>query len=427
MIRVEDLSLGFQERVLLKEVDFEIPSKGILALMGPSGTGKSTLLRTLGRWNELHPAFWCHGRIELDGEDLSALPLEESWRRVALLAQKARLYTSSIMDNAIAEVRGDRSLSVVDKRALAQEVLEPLGLWQELRTRLDESVVDLSIARQRMLALARLCSGGARCLLADEPFRDIDEAELGDLREMLVRLAEERPVVLVTHNQAIAREISDHVCLFTARRLVESGPTDRFFSEPQTDLGRTFVGSGNCWPSVPSEPPPPGSMPTWKPTPQEAAPRPGGFHWVIRDRLGGMQWPGLLTEGDDDLAGLRALGVRKLVSLTEVAFDPERLLPYGIKGEHFPIVDMDVPAVADAHALCGRVAAAIDGGHPVVFHCKAGLGRTGTLLACMLVFRGETAVRAVHRVRSVNTLYIQSQRQLEFVSEFEIFCKAWNT
>ena len=204
---------------------------------------------------------------------------------------------------------------------------------------------------------------------------------------------------------------------------METGRADAFFKKPKTELGENYLRTGNCWPAQPSEPPPPTVVPAWAPTDLERAPRPGGFHWVIRDQLGGMQYPGLLREVADDLAGLRHLGVTRLVSLTERAFPHKKLAAYGIAGMHFPIVDMDVPTPEDALRLCQTVSEWLDNHERVVLHCKAGLGRTGTMLACVLMYRGESAVRAIHRVRLVNTLYIQSARQLEFLSEFEPYCK----
>lgn len=424
LIRVRDVSLGFSGHVTLKEVSFDVPRRGVFALMGPAGVGKSTLLRTLGRWNDLRPAFWCHGNIFLGEEDLLAMPSEVAQRRVALLAQKARLYTASVLDNVIAEVRGDERLSRRGKLELARDVLEPLGLWARLALRLDRPVVDLSIAAQRMLAVARLISGGAECLLADEPMRDIDPNDKQELLSFFARLGRRMAVVLVTHDQGEARLLSDNMCLFSGHRLVETGKTSDFFSCPQTKLGRTFLESGSCWPENASTPPLPTSeqdRPSWAPTMQESAYRPGGFHWVLPELLAGMQRPGLLGELTDDLGSLQQMGVRTIVTLTEEPFDSTLLAPYGITSWHFPIIDMDVPPLVEAARLCHRLEAAMMEREPVVLHCKAGLGRTGTMLACMLVFRGESALKAIHRVRSVNPLYIQSDKQLKFIADFEQF------
>lgn len=442
LIRVRGVSFGFQELVALKELSLDVPAQGVLLLMGPAGAGKSTLLRTLGRWNDLRPAFWCHGAIELSGQNLWAMPAEDVQRQVALLAQKTRLYTSTVLENAIAEVLQARRLSRRAKLELARDVLEPFGLWDELALRLDRPVVELSIARQRMLAIARLVSGGAKCLLADEPLRDVLEAEQPELQAFIAKLAKRMAVVLVTHNQKVAREMGDHVCLLSGHRLVECGPAAEFFESPQTELGRTFLEFGSCWPSAEQEMADDSgegkvsegdaspeslvqaSTPSWMPTTQETAHRPGGFHWVLPGRLAGLQRPGLLSDLEADLGALRQMNIRTLVTLTEEPFDVRLLSAWGIISVHFPIVDMDVPVLADASAMCRRLSALIAAGEPVALHCKAGLGRTGTMLACILVYRGEPAVRAVHRVRSVNPLYIQSERQLAFVAEFEAYLLA---
>ena len=422
LISVRNLSVGFSEAVILKEIDLDVPRAGITALLGPSGVGKSTLLRTLGRWTGHQPAFWAHGGVAIDGQDLFSMPLDEAQRRVAMLNQKARLYTATVLDNAIAEVRDDAPIARAAKHELARSVLEPRGLWDELQEKLEMQVIELSIVRQRMLAMARLVSGGAQCLLADEPLRDTEEGEREELIDYLAELGKSIAVVMITHDQRLARRLATDVCLLTARRLVERGPARSFFDAPQTDLGRKFVISGNCWPSEPSVPPPPGASPNWMPSAQEVAHRPGGFHWVLPDRLGGMQCPGLLGDVYDDLSSLQLMEVRHVVTLTEDPFPPEKLEAYGIHGLHFPIVDMDVPAHASAVALCRRVSTWVDKGERVVLHCKAGLGRTGTMLACVLMVRGESAVKAIHRVRSVNPLYIQSEKQLSFIGELEAYC-----
>src|SRR5690606_23633736 len=141
---------------------------GLLTLLGPSGVGKSTLLRTLGRWNEQIPGFWTRGSVDFQGKDLLLTwERDAAARRVALLAQKARLFTATVLDNAIDLVRTERQLTVAAKRDLAHGVLAPWGLWEELAPLSSQPVTSLSIARQRMLSMARLLSGGGQALLLD--------------------------------------------------------------------------------------------------------------------------------------------------------------------------------------------------------------------------------------------------------------------
>jgi atypical dual specificity phosphatase len=415
LIRVRGLDVGFEERLVLRGVDLDVPRAGLVAVMGPGGVGKTTLLRTLGRWNDLLPSYRASGRVVLDDLDLLHMPdVETAHRLVPLLAQKARLYTATVLDNAIAEIRPDRPLTRADMHDLARLALARLGLWEAYAPVLNEPVLGLPLGRQRMLSIARLTAAGAVCLLADEPLRDLPDDQVEEVEGLIRRLAERQAVVMVTHNQREAQRLSRLVCLVTAGRLVEATPTGEFFAAPRSALGREFVRSGNCWPVAPSEAA--GSIET-ELRPLRAG-WPGGFHWILRGTLGGMQWPGLLCDEQQDLEALASLGVRVLVSLTEQRFEPARLARFGIRGEHFPILDMDVPSLEDALRLCESASRHIEVGHPVALHCRAGLGRTGTMLACILAYRGSDAVRAIHQVRSINPRYIQSERQLRFLGEF---------
>jgi atypical dual specificity phosphatase len=239
----------------------------------------------------------------------------------------------------------------------------------------------------------------------------------------------------VTHNLLEARDLSDSVVLLADGTVVEQTDTKTFFEQsPATELGRRFRESGNCWTAsslldeesdscgADGNAQKPEQLPSWRPTAAEATPQPGGFHWVLRGLLGGMQMPGLLRETDSDLRGAAALGVQHLVSLTELAFSSEAAGRFGISVRHFPIEDMGVPTITGAYELTGWVQEVLARREPVALHCRAGLGRTGTMLACVLVRGGMRGLSAIETVRKVNPLYIQSEVQFAFVNAFGEFC-----
>jgi len=121
-----------------------------------------------------------------------------------------------------------------------------------------------------------------------------------------------------------------------------------------------------------------------------------------------------------DMEHLRRLGIRLVVTLTELPLRPPAE-EFGLRGLHFPIEDMSVPTPRPTAELCREVLGALGRLEGTLLHCKAGLGRTGTMLACCLVARGDDASAAITTVRKVHPGYIQNTLQEQFVHHFEQF------
>ena len=427
LLEIRNFTAGYGSSVVLKGMSFSAPQRGLMALMGPSGTGKSTLLRSIARWNDAQPAFWARGQILLNGENLlRAKPVERVHHQIPLLVQKARLYTASVLENAIVGTVDHIPSTEAEREQLAYQVFQPLGLWEEFQPLLHNPVLDLSMAAHKKTLIARLLARGASCLLADEPLRDTAIVEEAGLIDLLRRIAQRMLTIVITHNKIEAQQLSDMVCFMSGDQVIEVTPSAEFFERPHTELGREFLRTGSSWSKVlwnddedEDEVP---DQPIQESNPLPTPPRqPREFHWVIMNRLGGMQKPGLLNDTEEDLEGLRNLGVKVLVNLTENPFDISKLHAYDIQGAHYPIIDMSVPSLEEAESMCRHISKLIDTDQPTVLHCKAGLGRTGTILACVLVYRGMDPMLAIETVRIVKPGYIQTEEQLDFVSEFSAY------
>ncbi|MDH4187260.1 MAG: ATP-binding cassette domain-containing protein, partial [Nitrospira sp.] len=327
LISVRDLSLGYGEKVVLDRITMDIPRQGVVAVMGPSGVGKSALVRTLTRQNDNFPNFWVRGEAWI--QDMNLLSCERASVEACcpLLAQKARLYAGTVLDNVIEGVSPDLLRSDDEKHEWALRAFSALGLWEKFSSVLHVPVSTLSMAKHKHILMARLLAKSPTCLFIDEPSPDIAVVEEEELLDLIELLGRRMTVVLVTHNKREAHRVCDTVCLITGGRLVEVTPKARFFSAPQTDLGREFLQSGSCWPQAPvgdGDDSVPATPPSVLPSVVKV-PMLRDFYWAIPGLLGGMQQPGLLGHAGDDIATMKEMGVSVVVNLTEKPLYREEL------------------------------------------------------------------------------------------------------
>jgi atypical dual specificity phosphatase len=150
---------------------------------------------------------------------------------------------------------------------------------------------------------------------------------------------------------------------------------------------------------------------------------PTNFKWLVPGVLGGCPRPGIFRDIALDLEALRRVGTNVLVTLTrEWPPDTVAIKAAGLRSIYLPIVDLQPPTVAQALETCAQVQAEIRRGRAVVFHCHAGHGRTGTLLAAMLVYNGMSARNAVLATRGQHPKWIETDSQIDFLHTFSDSC-----
>jgi phosphate transport system ATP-binding protein len=216
----------------------------ITAVIGPSGGGKSTLLRCLNRMHELVPGARVEGRVLLDEEDIYAPDVDPVAvrRRVGMVFQRANPFpTMSIYDNVAAGLR----LNGVHNRRMLDDVVErslrQAALWDEVKDVLGRSGASLSGGQQQRLCIARALAVQPEVLLMDEPASALDPASTLKIEELARTLRDNLTIVLVTHNMQQAARVSDSTAFMLSGELVEFRPTTELFTRPKDQRTEDYI------------------------------------------------------------------------------------------------------------------------------------------------------------------------------------------
>src|ERR1022692_163623 len=216
---------------------------GVTARRGPTGAGKTPLLRTFNRMNDKVTGYRHAGDVLLDGRSIwhHGVELMTLRRKVGMLFQRPNPFPMSIMDNVVAGVKAHRMASRQGRRAIAQEWLTEVGLWDAVSDRLKDSPFRLSGGQQQLLCLARALAIGPDVLLLDEPTSSLDPVATESIEALIRDLIPQLTVIIVTHNLAQASRVADRTIFLNAGRLVEQGETRQIFENPAEEETARYV------------------------------------------------------------------------------------------------------------------------------------------------------------------------------------------
>lgn len=246
-IEVENLTVSYAGKPVLDRVSLDIHRGCITALIGPSGCGKTSFLSALNRLTDLIPGCQVQGRVLLDGGDIfearrDVLALR---RQVGMIFQKPNPFALSIRRNIELPLRehGMRGRARLDERI--EQCLSDVGLWHEVRDRLDSPALALSGGQQQRLCIARALALEPSVLLMDEPCSALDPNASAVVEDLIQSLRNRFTVVIVTHNLAQARRVANYAAFFwmTERvgKLIEFGRCRSLFESPAHDLTAAYV------------------------------------------------------------------------------------------------------------------------------------------------------------------------------------------
>ena len=244
-LSIRNLDAWFGSKQALKNINLDVKPNTTTAIIGPSGCGKTTLIRCLNRMHEMTPRAGARGQVILDGIDIYDNKTVDPViikRRIGMVFQKPNPFpTMSIYDNVAA---GLKLNGIKDKRLISdivKESLEAAALWDEVKNELDKPGMGLSGGQQQRLCIARALAMQPEVLLMDEPTSALDPIASSKIEELVYNLKKDLAIIIVTHNMQQAARVSDYAAFMYLGELIEYGPTNRIFKNPEKELTERYI------------------------------------------------------------------------------------------------------------------------------------------------------------------------------------------
>ena len=238
------VNVHYGEKHAVKNVSLDIGRHQVLAMIGPSGCGKSSFLRCLNRMNDTIAGARVDGTITLDGEDIyeRKQDVAQLRARVGIVFQKPTPFPHSIYANV---AYGPRIHGLTRNRGDMDELvtssLQRAGLWDEVKDRLSQPGTSLSGGQQQRLCIARTIAVNPEVILMDEPTSALDPIASAKIEDLIDELRENYAIAIVTHNMQQAARVSQRTAYFHLGDLVEIGPTNLIFTNPQQRLTEDYI------------------------------------------------------------------------------------------------------------------------------------------------------------------------------------------
>jgi phosphate transport system ATP-binding protein len=250
---VRNVSIWYSAFKAVTDVSLTIYERQITAFIGSSGSGKTTVLRSFNRMNDLVPGTRLEGEISYRGEslygkDVSPIAVR---RRIGMVFQKPNPFPKSIYDNVAygPRINGEHRKSTLNE--IVEHSLRQAALWDEVKDRLGTSGLSLSGGQAQRLCIARTIAVKPDVVLMDEPASALDPIATGAIEDLMRELKQQYTIIIVTHNMQQATRVSDRTAFFSVLVnpesdtrtgvLVEYGASEQIFGDPEDSRTKAYV------------------------------------------------------------------------------------------------------------------------------------------------------------------------------------------
>lgn len=235
MIKIRGLNKFFDHHHVLRNIDLEVKEGEKLVIIGPSGSGKSTLIRCINHLEE--PT---SGQVEIDGQLLTKKNKTQVVRNTsAMVFQQFNLYPHmTVLENLMLAPIKLQKMPKNEAKEMALQYLERVGLSEKK----DAYPQNLSGGQQQRVAIARALATKQKIILFDEPTSALDPEMVQEVLDVMIKLSEENiTMVCVTHEMGFAKQVADRVIFMDEGTIIESGPPEHFFENPENERTKLFL------------------------------------------------------------------------------------------------------------------------------------------------------------------------------------------
>jgi phosphate transport system ATP-binding protein len=248
VIRVRNFSFAYGQKLTLDDISIDITQNQVTAIIGSSGCGKSTFLKSLNRVAELEGKVQIKGKIDFLGQNIYSrnVNVNRLRRQIGMVFQRPNPFPMSIYDNIAYGVRLIKRFSRDELDEIVELALTDVALWEEVKNTLGKSALDLSGGQQQRLCIARALAVQPKVLLMDEPCSALDPISTGKIEDLINDLKAKLTIVMVTHNMQQAARVADYTAFFNTDetrigQLVEFGKTENIFGMAINSATRDYV------------------------------------------------------------------------------------------------------------------------------------------------------------------------------------------
>ena len=242
-VDIKDLCIQLNGKNVLRNINMRIPKNKTTAMIGQSGCGKTTLLNSLNRMNELNQRYDYQGSVFIDGRNIydKKENVARLRAKVGMVFQRPNPFPMSLYDNVCF---GLKIQGLTERRKLddaVEKALRSAALWNEVKDRLFDSALTLSGGQQQRLMIARTLALEPEILLLDEPTSALDPLTTLHIEELINALKKKCTIIIVTHNMQQAARVSDYTAFMHQGEVIEFSDSDTLFTLPQKKKTEDYI------------------------------------------------------------------------------------------------------------------------------------------------------------------------------------------